>query len=90
MVKSTNIFLTCGSLHEMEIAQAYADAKVAHKHKLIAQRSLGRGGLLLARDVLQKIKEKRRQEADNKLWKVNRAITLVENKAKNELHIRGV
>jgi hypothetical protein len=36
------------------------------------------------------IKEKRRKEADNRLQKARRAITLAENKAKNELHIRGV
>jgi hypothetical protein len=90
MIESTNTFLARGSLHEMEIAQAYASAKATYKHKLTARKSLGRGGSLLARDVLQRIKEKRRQEADDKLRKVNRAITLAENKAKNELHIRGV
>jgi hypothetical protein len=85
-----NIFLACGSLHKMEIAQACVNTKAIHKHKLTAQRSLGRGGSLLARNALQKIKDKRRQEADNKLQKANRAITLAENKAKVELHIRGV
>jgi hypothetical protein len=74
----------------MEIAQAHAGTNATYKHKLTARRSLGRGGSLLTYDTLQKIKEKRRQEADDKLRKVNRAITLTENKAKNELHIRGV
>jgi hypothetical protein len=90
MIESTNTFLACGSLHEMEIAQTHASAKVTYKHKLTTRKSLGRGGSLLALDALQKIKGKRRQEADDKLRKVNRAITLTENKAKNELHIRGV
>ena len=89
-IESTNIFLTRGSLHEIEIAQAQAGAKATHKRKLIARRSLGKGGSLLARDTLQKIKDKRRQEADDKLRKVHRAITLAENKAKNELYTRGV
>ena len=65
-IESTNIFLARGSLYEIEIAQAYAGAKATHKRKLIARKSLGRGGSLLARDALQKIKDKRRQEADNK------------------------
>src|SRR5438045_9407014 len=74
----------------MEIAQAHAGAKATHKCKLIAWRSLGKGGSLLACDALQKIKDKRRQEADDKLQKAKRAITLAENKAKNKLHTRGV
>jgi hypothetical protein len=85
MIESTNTSLACGSLHEMEITQAYANTKATYKHKLTAWKSLGRGGSLFARDVLQRVKEKRRQEADDKLQKVNRAITLAENKAKNEL-----
>src|SRR5438045_2214124 len=85
-----NIFLACGSLHEMEIAQTHAGAKATHKRKLIVRRSLGKGDSLLTCNALQKIKDKRRQEANNKLWKAKRAITLAENKAKNKLHTRGV
>jgi hypothetical protein len=90
IIESTNIFLARGSLHEMEVAQAYIGAKATHKRKLIARKSLGKGGSLLACDALQKIKDKQRQEAEDKLWKGKRAITLAENRAKNQLHIRGV
>ena len=84
-IESTNIFLARGSLHEMEIAQAHASAKAMHKRKLIARKSLGKGGSILACDALQKIKDKRRQEANDKLRKARKAISLAENKAKHEL-----
>ena len=74
----------------MEITQAQAGQKEAHKHRLTAHKSLSKGGLILAYDALQRIKVKLRKEADNKLRKVKRAITLVENKARNELYKRGV
>jgi hypothetical protein len=54
------------SLHEMEVAQARADAIQTHKRKLNARKSLGKGGSILA-PMLQKTKDKRRQEADDKL-----------------------
>ena len=72
----------------MEIAQAHASAKAMHKRKLIARKSLGKGGSILACDALQKIKDKRRQEANDKLQKARKAISLAENKAKHELHTR--
>ena len=74
----------------MEIAQAQAGQKEAHKHRLTAHKSLSKGGSILACDILQKIKVKRRKEADDKLRKAKRAITLMENKARNELYKRGV
>jgi hypothetical protein len=74
----------------MEVAQVYIGVKVTHKCKLIARKSLGKGGSLLACDVPQKIKYKQRQEAEDKLPKGKRAITLAENRAKNQLCIRGV
>jgi hypothetical protein len=89
-IESTNTFLARGSLHEMEIAQARAGQIATHKRRLNARKSLGKGGSILARDALQKIKDKRRQEADDKLRKAKRATTLAENKAKTELHTRGV
>src|ERR1700735_3746321 len=67
ITKSTGVFLMRGSLHEMEVAQARAGAIQTHKRKLNARKSLGKGGSILARDALQNIKDKRRQEADDKL-----------------------
>ena len=78
------------SLHEMEIAQAHAGQKEAHKRRLTTCKSLGKGGSILAYDTLQRIKDKWRQEADNKLQKAKRTITLIKNKTKNELYVRGV
>ena len=85
-IESTNTFLTRGSLHEIEIAQARAGQITTHKRRLNARKSLGKGGSMLACNILQKIKDKRRQEADNILRKAKRVIILTENKAKNELY----
>jgi DDE superfamily endonuclease len=90
ITESTGVFLMRGSLHEMEVAQARAGAIQTHKRKLHARKSLGKGGSILARDALQKIKDKRRQEADDKLKRAKKAITVAENKAKNALRDRGV
>src|ERR1700722_9960247 len=90
ITESTGVFLMRGSLHEMEVAQARAGAIQTHKRKLNARKSLGKGGSILARDALQKIKDKRRQEADDKLKRAKKAITVAENKAKNALRDRGV
>jgi hypothetical protein len=79
-----------GSLHEMEIKQARAGQVETHKRKLEARKSLGKGGSLLASDALQKIKNKRKKEADDTLRKAKTAITRAENKAKNKLHDKGV
>jgi hypothetical protein len=79
-----------GSLHEMEVKQARAGQIEAHKRKLIARKSLGKGGSLLASEALQKIKDKRRKEADEVLRKANTAVTRAENKQKEELRIQGV
>lgn len=74
----------------MEIAQAHASQKEAYKHRLTTCKSLGKGGSILACNILQRIKEKYRKEADDRLQKARRAIILAENKAKNELYIREV
>jgi hypothetical protein len=87
---ATNTFLMQGSLHEMEVKQARASQVETHKRKLQARKSLGKGGSLLASDALQKIKDKRRKEADDILRKAKTAITRAENKAKNELNTRGI
>jgi hypothetical protein len=89
-IQATNVFLMRGSLHEMEIAQARTGAIETHKRKLDARKSLGKGGSILASDALQKIKDKRRNEADDNLRKAKTAITRAENKAKSILHERGV
>ena len=47
IIESTNIFLARGSLHEMEVAQAYIGTKATHKRKLIARKSLGKGAHFL-------------------------------------------
>jgi hypothetical protein len=90
IIEFTQAKLARGSLYEMEIAQARASQTEAHKRRLTARKSLSKGGSILASDAFQKIKDKRRKEADDKLRKAKRAITLVENRAKNELHTRGV
>ena len=45
---------------------------------------------ILARDALQKIENKRRQEADGKLKRAKKAVIVAENKAKNSLRDRGM
>jgi len=74
----------------MEVAQAREGAIATHKRKLNARRSLGKGGSILACDVFQKIKDKKRKEADDNLRKAKTAITCTENKAKSILKERGV
>jgi hypothetical protein len=64
----------------MEVKQACVGQMEAHKRKLIACKSLGKGGSLLASEALQKIKDKRRKEADEVLQKANTAVTRAENK----------
>jgi hypothetical protein len=87
ITESKGVFLMRGNLHEMEVAQARAGAIQTHRRKLNARKSLGKGGSVLARDALQKIKDKRRQESDDRLKK---GIAAMENKAKNVLRDRGV
>lgn len=79
-----------GSLHEMEIKQAYAGQVATHKAKLNARRSLQRGGSILALDALNQKKVKARKAAEEKLKKAQTAATRAENKAKEELRVKGV
>lgn len=88
-IQATNVFLIRGSLHEIEVTQARASAVESHKRKLESRKSLRKGGSLLAKDAFQKIKDKRRKEADESLKKARTAIPHAENKAKNELHKGG-
>lgn len=74
----------------MEIRQARAGAIETEKKRLYARKSLGKGSSILASEAVQKMKEKRLQEADDKLRKAKRAIQITENKALRELKSRGV
>jgi membrane-bound lytic murein transglycosylase len=74
ITESTGACLMHGSLRRLVPAQFKL------KRKLHARKSLGKGGSILAHDALQKIKDKRRQEADDKL---KRAATVAGNKAQN-------
>ena len=46
--------------------------------------------MIIAIDILAKIKQKRRKEADNALRKAKRAIQLIENKTKKILKDREI
>jgi hypothetical protein len=74
----------------MEVEQARRGQIETHKRKLDAQRSLSKGGSLTAYDALERIKTKRRKEADGVLRKAKRAIELAENKTKKALKDRGI
>jgi hypothetical protein len=62
----------------------------AHKKKLIACKSLAKGGSLLASDALQTIAKTRKKEADEALQKANTAYTRARNKQLEELWKEGV
>jgi hypothetical protein len=79
-----------GSLYEMEIDQAYAGQVMTYKRKLDARRSLQKRGSILASTALAKSKKKRRDAAESVLIKAQKAIVSAENKARKELHERGV
>ena len=88
--EQTNMFLMRGSLHEMEIDQAHASQVMTYKRKLDARKSLQKGGSILASTALAKSKKKRRDAAEAVLIKAQKAIVFAENKARKELHERGV
>ena len=52
--------------------------------------SLGKGGSILAIDVLTKIKEKQQKGVEDELRKAKRRITTTENKAKEELRVLSI
>jgi hypothetical protein len=79
----TKSFLIQGSIHEIEINNANMAQLQVHKNKLFARKSIQKGGSCLACEALDKIKDKIRKEAENKLKKARTAITRTENKAKN-------
>ena len=74
----------------MEIDQAHASQVMTYKRKLDARKSLQKGGSILASTALAKSKKKRRDAAEAVLIKAQKAIVFAENKARKELHERGV
>jgi hypothetical protein len=90
IMTATKSFLMRGSIHEMEINNANTAQLQVHKNKLSARKSIQKGGSRLACEALDKIKDKIRKEAENKLKKARTAITRTENKAKNQLKDRGI
>jgi hypothetical protein len=88
--EQTSMFLMRGSLHKMEVGQARIGQIETHKRKLDARKSLQKGGSILASTALKRSKKKRRDAAEAELKKAQKAISITENKAKRELHERGV
>jgi hypothetical protein len=74
----------------MEVGQARAGQIETHKRKLDARKSLQKGGSILASTALNRSKKKRRDAAEAELKKAQKAILTAENKAKRELHEKGV
>jgi hypothetical protein len=89
-LEDTNKWLMQGSLGEMEIQHVQEEQLEIQKKRAISRKSLSKGGSLLASDALQKMAQKRRKEADEALQKATRALTLAENRQKNELTAEGV
>ncbi len=79
-----------GSLYKIEIKQARVGQVATYKAKLNARLSLQRGGLILALDALDQKKIKARKAAKEKLKRAQTAVTRAENKAKEELRVKGV
>ena len=87
---ATKSFLIRGSIYEIEINNANTAQLQVYKNKLSARKSIQKGGSRLVCKALDKIKDKIRKEAENKLKKARTAITRTENKAKNQLKDRGI
>ena len=84
------MFLIQGSLHEIEIDQAHASQVMTYKRKLDARKSLQKRGSILASTALVKSRKKRKDAAESVLTKAQKAIICAKNKARKELHKRGV
>jgi hypothetical protein len=89
-ITTTKDHLIQGSLHKMEIKQAHAGQITIHKAKLNARLSFQKGGSILASDALAQKKVKARKAAEEKLKKAQTAVTCAENKAKEDLRVKGV
>ena len=82
--------MTRGALHELEALQARAQQTSHLKSKEHARKSVNSGKSLTAIEALDTILRKRKEEANNGLKKAQRAVTIDQNRRKNELHIAGV
>jgi hypothetical protein len=90
VVKSTQVHLSRGAIHELEVLQARARATSHLKGKERARKSLNQGKSLTAIEALDSIIKKEREEADEELRKVSREARIDLNKKKNALRKRGV
>ena len=88
--QATDIFLSRGSLYEMEIECVRKGQVETHKRKLDARKSLQKGGSLLASDALQRSKIKRREQAQKTLRKAQKAVQIEENKRRKAFQAQGV
>jgi hypothetical protein len=89
-IDATKDYLMLGSLHEMDMRNARAIQVANYKAKLNACLSFQKGGSILASDALVQKKVKARKAAEEKLKKAQTAVTRAENKAKEDLRIKGV
>ena len=89
-IDATKDYLMLGSLHEMDMRNARAIQVANHKAKLNARLSFQKGGSILASDALAQKKVKARKAAKEKLKKAQTAVTHAENKAKEDLRVKGV
>jgi len=74
----------------MDMKKARASQVATHKAKLNARLSFQKGGSILASDALAQKKVKARKAAEEKLKKAQTAVTRAENKAKEDLRVKGV
>jgi len=88
--QATTTFLQRASLHEMEIESVHKGQIDTHKRKLNAQKSLQKGGSILASDTIHRSKLKRREHAQKVLQKAQTVVRIEENKHRKALEAQGV
>ena len=86
----TSMFLIKGSLHKIKVNQARVSQIETSKRKLNAQKSLQKRGSILVSPILKRSKRKHRDAAEAKLRKARKTVSVAKNKAKRELHKKGV
>jgi hypothetical protein len=74
----------------MDMKKARASQVANHKAKLNARLSFQKGGSMLASDALIQKKVKARKAAEEKLKKAQTVVNRAENKAKEDLRVKGV
>jgi hypothetical protein len=79
-----------GSLYEMDIRKARTTQVANHKAKLNACLSFQKGGSILVSEALEQKKTKFRKAAQEKLKKAQTAVNRAENRAKEDLRVKGV